>query len=399
MRHPAARWVLFVVAVAVAGGLGYRAVQVEQQTVTARARLTAATRDAQALQQSLSDARRAMAAMASPGQPAASYSRQVSAAVDAARTRLTALAAMPGGEPLSASTARLDQLVEAESRLHEYAVSGRSLMASDVTFGEALPHLDAVATQVADVTTQWTAAAERDAAAVRQQQSMMAAGAAGVLALAALILAPLPRRTEAAATAVSEPVDEKPAGDLSLDLGRVVPDAAPVPRPAAAVPTLDLAPLAAVCGELAKLADGAALTSVLERVGPAIGAKGLVVWLADAERSALQPAAAWGYDPRLVARFPAVQVSDDNPTARAFSRKTTSVAAGRGGEAAAVAAPIVNAQGAVGVLSVELAASGAPASSATAAAGIVAAQLATLLEPLPAPAAAGDDDAIAEAQG
>ncbi len=384
MRHPAARWVLFVLAVAGAAGLAYRAVVLEQQALAERRTLQMASIDARALQNALSEARRAMAAMASPGQSAASWSRQVNAAIDVVRARLASLAATPGGAALSGSSERIDRLVEVEERLHESAAGGRSLMASDIAFGEALPHVDAVDKQVADLIAQRSAETDRVTFALRQQQALVGAGALGVLALAALILTPVPRVRGAALPVPAAAPDPDPepraARDLSLDLVRPTSAAAGTEAVRTAA-GLDLMPLAAVCTELARLSDGAALASVLERVAPAIGAKGIVVWLADAERAALQPAAAWGYDERLVARFPAVAVSDDNPTAHAFSQVAPAIVPGRGGQPAAVAAPIVGSKGAVGVLSVELLSSGAPSSAFVAAAGIVAAQLATLLEP------------------
>ena len=392
MRHPGARWVLLVLAIAVAAGLGYRAVTLEQHGLDARRGLVSATSNARAVQAALSDARRALAAMASPGQPAVSWSRQVGVAIEAARARLTSLGAVPGGVNPAASIERLDRLAETEGRLREYAVGGRSLQASDVAFGEALPHLDAIDAQVADALAQLSTNAEQQVAATRQQQVQALAGALGTLALAALMLTPTPRaRVD---QTVVPTVSEGGAGDLALDLGHTAPPASvsvSAPAPARFTPpAFDLAPVAAACSDLARLSDGAALTAVLERVAPAIGAKGIVVWLADAERQALRVAASWGYDPRLVERFPAVPVTDDNPTARAFSTKAAVIAPGRSGQPAAVAAPIVGSSGATGVLSVELTSSGTPAADVVAVAGIVAAQLATLLEPPPstvAPAA------------
>ena len=400
MRHSVGRWVLLVLAMSVAAGLAYHAGTLEQQGMDARRGLVTASGDARALQAALSDARRALAAMASPGQPAVSWSRQVGAAIEAARAQLTSLGAVPDGVNLSASIERLDRLAETEGRLREYAVGGRSLQASDVAFGEALPHLDAIDVQVADALAQLSANAEQHMAATRQQQTLALAGALGTLALAALMLTPSPR-ARADQTAAAPVVADGGAADLTLDLGRTAPPASvtvPTPAPAPArftPPAFDLATVAAVCGELARLSDGAALTAVLERVAPAIGAKGIVVWLADADRHALRVAASWGYDSRIVERFPAVPVTDDNPTARAFSTRASVTAPGRSGQPAAVAAPIVGSSGATGVLSVELTSSGAPTSDVVAVAGIVAAQLATLLEPLPpaaAPAAAPNAD-------
>ena len=383
MRHPAARWLVLVLAVSVAAGLGYRAAMLEQRGLASRRALATAASDARALQGALSDAQRALAAMASPGQSAVSRSRQVDEAIVIARTHLAALTAVPGGAALSASAERLDRLAGAEGRVREYAVGGRSLMASDVAYGEALPHIDAVDGQIAEAMAQISTSAENDAAATRDQQVRALAGALGALALAALMLVPVPR-PRAGETAPPAAASEVHADDLSLDLGRGLPLSAMAAVALRAVaPTFDLTPVATACAELARLSDGAALALVLARVAPVIGAKGIVVWLVDADRRALQAAASWGYDPRVVERFPAVPVTDDNPTAHAFSSGVPATAAGRASQPAAVATPIIGSNGAVGVLALELTAAAAPAAEVVAIAGIVAAQLATLLEPLP----------------
>ena len=382
---------MLLVAVAVAAGLGYHAATLERHEIDDRRALVATIADARALQAALSDARRALAAMASPGQPAVSWSRQAGAALDTARARLASLATGPAGADVAKTTERLERLVETEGRLRDYAVGGRSLMASDVAFGEALPHIDAIDVTVADAAATITAAAEQDMAETRRQQAMALAGALGTLALAALILAPTPPAQPSESVPQPAAPDEH-AGELSLDLGLATPQAAMSSDSArtsasatarSSVQAVDLSPVAAVCAELARLSDGAALSSALERVAPAIGAKGLVVWLVDADRKALQAAASWGYDPRVVERFPTVPVLDDNPTSQAFSAGTPSIAAGRAGQPAAVATPIIGSNGTVGVLALELTSSGTPHAEVVAVAGILAAQLASLLEPLP----------------
>ncbi|MEP7117786.1 MAG: GAF domain-containing protein [Acidobacteriota bacterium] len=381
MRHPAARWVVLALAVAIAAGLVYHATVLEQRGLDDQRGLAAATADARALQTALSEARRALAAMSSPGQPAVSWSRQAGAAIDSARMHLTSLAARPGGAGLAQSGERLDRLVEAEGRLHEYAVGGRSLQASDVAFGEALPHLDAIDTSVAEAVAHMTATADTDMAATRRQQALALAGALGTLTLAALVLTPTPRRATLPGAAEPVTTDER-ANDLSLHAATATQAVVSGGRVSAPL-TVNLMPVAAVCQDLAQLSDVAALAAALERVAPAIGAKGIVVWLVDADRRTLQVAASWGYDARVVARFPAVPVSDDNPTARAFAAATPSTAAGRTGQPAAVATPIIGSNGAVGVLALELTSAATPSTEVVAVAGIVAAQLATLLEPLP----------------
>jgi GAF domain len=160
--------------------------------------------------------------------------------------------------------------------------------------------------------------------------------------------------------------------------------AAPAAAPAAlALPRVELTPLAAACDALARLADGDKLPGVLDTVRPALGARGIAVWLASADQTSLQVVASSGYDRRIVERFPVVAVTDDNPTAQAFARVRPVTLAATAGQPAAIAVPIAGARGATGVLSLEMLGMREAGADVLAAAGIVASQLATLLEPLP----------------
>lgn len=386
MRLPAARWTVLSVAIVAAAGCCYWAATLERTALDQRRALTTATGDARALQGALSDARRALAAMASPGQAAVSWSRQAVASIETARGKLTALSTADGGAKLRAQADRLDKLVEAESRLHEYAVGGRALMASDVAFGEALPHVDAIDQQVGDTLASMITSADSSIAATRDRQILAFAGALGALGIAAVILTPLPRRRDEA-TATDAPADDVPSvAELSLHTA-AAPAPMPVSVPEARViekARVDLAPLAAACESLARVSDGAKLPGVLDAVRPTLGARGLAVWLADAAGETLSVAASSGYDPRIVERFPALATTDDTPTSQAFARVAPVRTPPRTTQPAAVAVPIVGARGTTGVLSFEMANGRDASTDVVAAATIVAAQLASLLEPAPA---------------
>ena len=123
---------------------------------------------------------------------------------------------------------------------------------------------------------------------------------------------------------------------------------------------------------------------MLDTVRPALGARGIAVWLADAGRTTLQVVASSGYDRRVIERFPIVGVTDDNPTAKAFTSVRAIAMLARAGQPAAIAVPIAGPRGTTGVLSMEMAGTREASADVLAAAGIVASQLATLLEPLPA---------------
>lgn len=395
MRLPAARWTVLAVAIVAAAGCCYWAATLERTALDQRRALATSTSDARALQGALSDARRALAAMASPGQAAVSWSRQAVASIETARGKLTALSTADGGAALRAQAERLDKLVEAEARLHEYAVGGRALMASDVAFGEALPHVDAVDQQVGDTLATMITKADTAIAATRDRQILAFSGALGALGIAAVLLTPLPRRRDDAATAVDAPADDVPGvSELSLHTASVP---APAPMPTA-VPEarviekarVDLAPLAAACESLARISDGAKLPGVLDAVRPTLGARGLAVWLADAPGDTLSIAASSGYDPRIVERFPVLSTLDDTPTSQAFAKVAPVRTPPRTTQPAAVAVPIVGARGTTGVLSFEMANGRDASTEVVAAATIVAAQLASLLEPAPAAIDAAD---------
>lgn len=388
MRHSAVRWSVLAIAVVAAAGCCYWAARLEQRALDERRALTAATSDARGLQSALADTRRALSAMASPGQAAVSWSRQATASIETARARLAALMTTEGGAGLRPHAERLDKLADAEARLHDNAVSGRALMASDVAFGEALPHVDALDHQVAETIGTMIETADRDLASTRDRQILALAGALGVLGVAAVLLTPAPRRRDDETAAAPAETAEPAADGLSLAPApppvAVTPvAAAPAPPAPVVVPRLDLSPLAAACDALARLADGDKLPGVLDTVRPALGARGIAVWLADAEQTTLQVVASSGYERRVIERFPVVGVTDDNPTAKAYAGVRAIATAARAGQPAAIAVPIAGARGTTGVLSLELAGTRDASADVVAAAGIVASQLATLLEPLP----------------
>lgn len=379
MGHATRRWAVLILAIAVAGGALAWAVSLEQQGQARRQRTAAAFAEAKTIDGAVGDARRALAAMASPGQAAVSWSRQAAQALATARAHVITLAGTSDGAALAGGLTILDKLADAEGRVRDHAVGGKTLQASDVAFGEALPLLDTLSANTAEVTFTVAAAADRDAADLRRRQ--MAAVAAALLALLGAALA-LVRTPEAGVTtAAVGPLDAR------MGLGDVL--ASPplaASGSAAAERTIDLDRLAGVCGELARLGDGGGLQDAIGHAAGALGATGVVVWLADTDRRVLIPAAFAGYDARVVARFGAVPFDDANPTCRAFaSGEVVTTAAGLG-HAAAVAVPLIGALGPVGVLSAELAA-GTPLDEGAAAARIAGAQFAALLPAQPSAAA------------
>ena len=125
-------------------------------------------------------------------------------------------------------------------RLRENAVSGRTLMASDVAFGEALPHVDALDHQVAETIVSMIETADRDLASTRDQQILALAGALGVLGVAAVLLTPAPKRRD---DAIETPATGDGAPDVPAAPTMAVPPAAApwAAEPVAAAPPLPVA--------------------------------------------------------------------------------------------------------------------------------------------------------------
>jgi hypothetical protein len=396
MSHRWGRWALVVVAVAVGAAACTWAIGLERQLRTTRQTLNLAATHAGNARAALGDVRRGLAAMASPGQAAVGWSRRAVAGIDETRAAITALATAAGHrEAPRPSLDVLERLGESERRLRDHAVGGKPLMAADVAFGEALPHVDELEHQITEMLAAASTTADREVARLRDRQVVGLAGALATLLLTVLVLAPLPAGRAAdtgqgtVPSAVSDPLDDLPLAPPVV--------AAPVPVVAVAPPpAVDLPALAAVCADLAAVADASALPATLERAAAAIGARGLIVWLADADRRQLRVAAATGYDARLLDRLGAVDVAADNPTARAYSTGALVTADARGGQAAAAVVPLTGPAGIGGVLAAEfIATDPAGQAASTAAARVVAAQLALLV----APAADAPADGERLAQG
>lgn len=383
MSHRWGRWALVVVAMAIAVGACAWALGLEGQLRVARQHLGVATTHAANARMALGDVRRAILAMASPGQSAVGWSQRAVAGIDEARAQLTSLATSAGHREAPRPLLDvLERLGESERRLRGHAVGGKPLMAADVAFAEAMPHVEELERQIAEVVAVATATIDHDVATLRDRQGAALAGALATLFLCVLMLTPLPARRAAEPPPDQAEVPAATTTDALADL----PLSAPVLEaagPVAAPPSpVDLQALAAVCTDLAAVADAGALPATLDRAAAVIGARGLIVWLADADRRYLRVAAGTGYDARLLDRLGAVDVADDNPTARAFSTGALVTADARRGHAAAAAIPLTGPAGIGGVLAAEfIATDPAGLAAATAAARVVAAQLAMLVAP------------------
>jgi len=183
-----------------------------------------------------------------------------------------------------------------------------------------------------------------------------------------------------------------PAVTASTAAKATEPPAAPLPQSAAPAAAVELGALAGVCTDLARLDDSAVMPAILQRMAGALDAEGLVLWVANSDRSELTPIAAHGYPANVLSRMRAVPVTDENATTAAFRTGLLQTVSGNGTANGAIAAPLVSPSGCLGVISAEVRANGEKQPDRLAAATIVAAQLATIIGP---PAARAEDRSTA----
>ncbi len=432
------RWLRFVIALLALGAAGaaaYRVFQQEQRLAEDATAGRAADAAAESAIAVVGEIKAAMHAYVAPGQGVAFWTTRAGMLLDKLRAALVELdaAASAAGSPLTDALDLSDRLAAVDERAQEYVKANQALLAGEVIFSDARDLLDAMRVQIAQARGQIAQAAGARQAERRREQVLLGVGAAGILALAVLILVPPGRSMEVTA---SPPAPSDAAAD-DVEYARVIPtprakpDApprvapptpaaratspasatrrsgpatAPQARQAPSSPSLPSAPsppslteTAAVCSALARVSDSAEITALLGRASTVLNAFGIIVWIASEDRQQLHAAAASGYDERLFNRIGSIPRDASNLTATAFRDAASKTSAAAGSSGAALAVPLVTPDGAVGVFSAELREGPSVDADRLALSTIFAAQLSMLLGAI-APAA--DTAAPAhEAQG
>jgi hypothetical protein len=272
---------------------------------------------------------------------------------------------------------------DAEVQAQNSLLAGESLAAADALF-------DLARAPVA--TMEGSLRAVRDAESVRSsaaqttiaRSTWMGIGAVALLWVAGLIVL----------TPVPSP--------------RVQVDVAPVTAPATVVteaavsplhtPVVELDAAAAVCAEIARITDPAALPDLLRRAAAILDARGIVVWMGAGDE--LFAAIAYGYDPAVMSRMRPIGRRADNATAAAWRTGEMRTVAAAGTSHGAIVAPMSGAAGAFGVMAAEVRQGREDDAATRAVTAIIASQLASVLSEWPsassADASAGDTDADAE---
>jgi transcriptional regulator with XRE-family HTH domain len=162
------------------------------------------------------------------------------------------------------------------------------------------------------------------------------------------------------------------------------------PRPEPVTLERDLRSVASLCTALGRAQDFDAVRGVLEDVGRVLEARGIILWVWDAARTALLPAVTHGYSDQVVQRLARLARSSDNAVAAAFRSAEERIIEGGGPRATgAFIVPLLKPSGCAGVLAVEFGEGGEQRDTTRAFATILAAQLSTLLpDPIAAAATA-----------
>jgi hypothetical protein len=183
----------------------------------------------------------------------------------------------------------------------------------------------------------------------------------------------------------------------ALNATREGPESSIAPPLPKAEPAVSLSGAADLCVDLARLMDGRDLQQLMERAARVLYARGVVLWMADKNGTGLRPILAHGYSDKVLSRLGTLEVDADNVTSLAYRtlQPQKMKSAERGGSGA-VAVPLINATGGVGVLSAEIR-SATPDEQMMAVARIVAAQLSAIVAPVEAARTAQVDPAVDEA--
>jgi len=254
--------------------------------------------------------------------------------------------------------------------------SNDALLASDLIFSDGLEAIGTATTQVKAALSQELQTRNAGAAALRQRELLILGGsAAGVLSLLVIL---------AFSGGASPSVDQAQALTQTNEDTRTL-EAITVTKIIGADPAA-LATAAKVCTDMARVMESKQLPGLLERTAKVLEASGLIVWVADPSGRELRPAMAFGYTDQVMARMGSIPCNAENAAARAFRAGELRTVTGDGSNNGALVAPLVTADGCIGVLSAEMKGGSEKDESSQALASIFAAQLATLVSP-PASAA------------
>lgn len=289
-----------------------------------------------------------------------SFGQQMAAFKDS----LSAPAAQADLEPAAAAMENFQKL---DARAQEYVKSGDPLLASDLIFSDGLGAIATATSQVQAALTDELQVRDAATTALQLRQLLTLGGAAAGVLLILVVLG----FTGAAAAPMVEPLSPPAvAAAEPMTVTKIV-----------GLNPASLATAAKVCTEMARVAETRQLPALLERSAKILGATGMIVWVADPSGRELRPVMAFGYQDQMVARLGTIPRDAANAAAAAYRSGELRTANGTATVNGALVAPLVTADGCIGVLAAEMKGGSEKDEGSQALASIFAAQLATLVSP------------------
>jgi hypothetical protein len=394
---------LLVLTVIVALGTIVQDYRFNNSIVREHAAAVATDRELGQLELALADLRAAQAAYVAAGQGPDFWMGRASELATAIETGLQRFAQTTGstearGRYDAAGTA-LAELRTIDTRARERVGRDERLFASDLIFMDGLEANTRLEDELALARqAEFVASAARVTrfANLRLGMNVLALGfVLVVMVYFARSAGEAAAGTSDEATPVLNATREGPESSIAPPARPTAPSIAP-PLPKAE-PAVSLSGAADLCVDLARLMDGRDLQQLMERAARVLYARGVVLWMADKNGTGLRPILAHGYSDKVLSRLGTLEVDADNVTSLAYRtlQPQKMKSAERGGSGA-VAVPLINATGGVGVLSAEIR-SATPDEQMMAVARIVAAQLSAIVAPVEAARTAPLDPAVDEA--
>jgi len=364
------------------GAAAFFLFRTEQQIASLKSSLRALDVHTREATDALAELRVGQQAYVAEGQGVAFWMPKVATLHQSVTNILTALGQSPvsGGTKtaLDEAAVTVAEFGNIDRRARDYIDGGQQLMAADIIFTEGGDTAATAARQVETARLAEHQAFDVTEASLRKNEALAAGGAAGIAVLVVLLLVPRPR------------VSDAETADTGLSITSIArpPAVAPAESVTASRSATVLKAAASLATDFGRVRDADEMTRLLGRAATLMDASGIVIWLGSTAGSNLQPILAHGYSPQVVARMPPVPRSADNAAGAAYrTGKMQIVLAHPGGVSGAIVAPILSADGCVGVLSAEIVGGGEASEGVQALATIFAAQLAPVLAEPPAAAA------------
>ena len=402
--------VLFLMACA---GAATEVARIDAEFDAARAEEAALTSLGNAARRAVLEVGAAQRAYVAAGQNRDYWLARVTATLELATDRLADLAravSVQGARlEVDSAAATMAHFGEMDARARDLIGDDETVPASDLIFTDGLELTDTAHAEIdAALTIERAARADALRASRKRRTAVLVAVAgAGLLFLLLLVPAtepagPAKTRRESisvllGATAMSDLRLDAGSGSAQADRESSSNDAAGElrieeaeagaegqPNAATDAPIIDrpdtppdLAALAALCTDLGRVSDSEQLPALLQRAAGVIGASGIIVWLRDGSGQRLRAVTSHGYSAQTLGKMGDLPCDGDNAAATAFRTARMQVAERQGHGNSAVVAPLIAAEGCVGVMTAELPENAT--SQTRALASIVAAQLVVLL--------------------